>query len=162
MFASHAVEVFVCGGAVMHVGGGSLQGEWDGYRIVERILMKPICVVFREEETTRRDAPNTSGRGERRRLYNTPLQFTAHIGVYHQNAYHHRLYTEKRPSALLPPSRRLFLISGTAGNFFAHTLPPPLSPPLWVFLAFVYICILYIYIHRIFSCTVQLLYTYYV
>lgn len=98
---------------------------------------------------------------ERRRLYEIPLQFTAHIGVYHQNAYRHRLYTEKRPFALLPPSRRLFLISVTAGNFFAHTLPPPLSPPSRVFRAFVCIYILYIYIHRILSCTVQLLRTTY-
>jgi len=51
------------------------------------------------------------------------------------------VFTEKRLFALLPPSKRPFLISGTAGNFFAHTLPPS-----QVFRAFVYICIYYIYI----------------
>jgi len=88
MFASHAVEVFVCGGAVMNADGGSLQGEWDGYRVVERILMKPICVVFREDGT-RWDVPNTSGRGSEedytKSLYSLPriLAYTTkmHIAI---------------------------------------------------------------------------------
>lgn len=52
------------------------------------------------------------------------------------------VFEEKRPFALLPPSGRPFLISGTAGNFVY-------TPPSYIFFA-----LQYIYIYRIYNmCT---------
>lgn len=132
MFAIRVVEVLVCGGVVMNGSGGSLQAN-EKYSVRERILMKLICVVFREKESeyewkgAKKTRPFTVYRVYRR-IYTTEM----HIAV---------AFAERRPFALLPPSRRPFLISGTAGNFSEHT-----PPPSQVFRAFVYI-FEYIYIY---------------
>jgi len=80
MFAIRVVEVFVCVGAVMNGGGGSLRAnEKDGLGECgerERILMKLICAVFRENESKH----GVEGSEEDETLYGLPC-ISAHIYI---------------------------------------------------------------------------------
>lgn len=139
MFAIRIVEVAVwCRDAVMNGGGGLVyRDERERYRLEERererILMKLICVVFREDETElhEREAA-AAGNEEDETLY---YGFALYIGcIYHQNAHRRRINREKSLCSFTPLEATVSNFRNSGKLLLVHT-PPPASR---VFRAFVY------------------------